>query len=163
MESRNKKEVTPQKALEMMAGLCAKSEQCPYDIMAKLRKYGLTAEDAGEVLNSLRELKFVDEARYARSFARDKVRFSGWGRNKIRQQLMLKRIPAALITEALAAIEPADYKDALIRAAKAKTKSLDLTEYGDRTKLLKHLMTRGFEAELSMKMVAALIKRLNKD
>ena len=123
MESRNKKEVTPQKALEMMAGLCAKSEQCPYDIMAKLRKFGLTAEDAGEVLDSLREQKFVDEARYARSFARDKVRFSGWGRNKIRQQLMLKRIPTAL----------------------------------------KHLMTRGFEAELSMKMVAALIKRLNKD
>ena len=76
---------------------------------------------------------------------------------------MLKRIPTALITEGLAAIEPADYKDALIRAAKAKVKSLDLTEYGDRTKLLKHLMTRGFEAELSMKMVAALIKRLNKD
>ena len=150
MESRNKKEVTPQKALEMMAGLCAKSEQCPYDIMAKLRKFGLTAEDAGEVLDSLREQKFVAEA-------------SGWGRNKIRQQLMLKRIPTALITEGLAAIEPADYKDALIRAAKAKVKSLDLTEYGDRTKLLKHLMTRGFEAELSMKMVAALIKRLNKD
>ena len=161
MESRNKKEVTPQKALEMMAGLCAKSEQCPYDIMMKLRKYGLTEEDA--VLDSLRELKFVDEARYARSFARDKVRFSGWGRNKIRQQLMLKHIPAALITEGLAAIEPADYKDALIRAAKAKVKSLDLTEYGDRTKLLKHLMTRGFEAELSMKMVAAMVKRLTKD
>ena len=82
MESRNKKEVTPQKALEMMAGLCAKFEQCPYDIMAKLRKFGLTAEDAGEVLDSLREQKFVDEARYARSFARDKVRFSGWGRSK---------------------------------------------------------------------------------
>ena len=162
MESRNKKEVTPQKALEMMAGLCAKSEQCPYDIMMKLRKYGLTEEDADEVLDSLRELKFVDEARYARSFARDKVRFSGWGRNKIRQQL-LKHIPAALIAEGLDAIEPADYKDALIRAAKAKVKSLDLTEYGDRTKLLKHLMTRGFEAELSMKMVAAMVKRLTKD
>ena len=158
MESRNKKEVTPQKALEMMAGLCAKSEQCPYDIMMKLRKYGLTEEDADEVLDSLRELKFVDEARYARSFARDKVRFSGWGRNKIRQQLMLKHIPAALIAEGLD-----DYKDALIRAAKAKVKSLDLTEYGDRTKLLKHLMTRGFEAELSMKMVAAMVKRLTKD
>lgn len=163
MESRNKKEVTPQKALEMMAGLCAKSEQCSYDIMMKLRKYGLTEEDADEVLDSLRELKFVDEARYARSFARDKVRFSGWGRNKIRQQLMLKHIPAALIAEGLDAIEPADYKDALIRAAKAKVKSLDLTEYGDRTKLLKHLMTRGFEAELSMKMVAAMVKRLTKD
>lgn len=163
MESRNKKEVTPQKALEMMAGLCAKSEQCPCDIMMKLRKYGLTEEVADEVLDSLRELKFVDEARYARSFARDKVRFSGWGRNKIRQQLMLKHIPAALIAEGLDAIEPADYKDALIRAAKAKVKSLDLTEYGDRTKLLKHLMTRGFEAELSMKMVAAMVKRLTKD
>ena len=56
-----------------------------------------------------------------------------------------------------------DYKDALIRAAKAKVKSLDLTEYGDRTKLLKHLMTRGFEAELSMKMVSALVKRMAKD
>lgn len=131
--------------------------------MMKLRKYGLTEEDADEVLDSLRELKFVDEARYARSFARDKVRFSGWGRNKIRQQLMLKHIPAALITEGLDAIEPADYKDALIRAAKAKVKSLYLTEYGDRTKLLKHLMTRGFEAELSMKMVAAMVKRLTKD
>ena len=163
MESRNKKEVTPQKALEMMAGLCAKSEQCPYDIMMKLRKYGLTEEDADEVLDSLRELKFVDEARYARSFARDKVRFSGWGRNKIRQQLMLKHIPAALIAEGLDAIEPADYKDALIRAAKAKVKSLDLTEYGDRTKLLKHLMTRGCDAERGRMMVAAMVKRLTKD
>lgn len=146
-----------------MAGLCARSEQCPYDIMAKLRKYGLTSEDADEVLTRLRELQFVDEARYARSFARDKVRFSGWGRNKIRQQLLLKRIPAPVIAEALDSIEPADYKDALIRAAKTKVKSLDLTEYGDRTKLMKHLMTRGFEADLSMKMVAALVRRISKD
>lgn len=159
-KDKKKKPITPEKALERLASLCARSEQCTADLSEKLRKMEIAPADVEDILARLRELKFLDDSRYARALARDKVRFAGWGRMKIRQQLMVKRIPASEIEAALAEIDPQDYKEALIRVAKAKVKMLDLKEFDHRTKLLKHLMSRGFESNLAVRMVQEIVKRL---
>ena len=121
------KTVTPEAARIRMADLCARSEQCEADIRQKLYRLGLASGEVQKIIESLTRESFIDNARFARSFSRDKCRFSSWGRNKIKLALAAKRISPRDIAQGLEAIEEKDYLDALRRVAAAKSRGLDLT------------------------------------
>lgn len=91
-----KKTANPDTLRLKMADLCARSEQCEYEIREKLRKQMLPSSEIEKILSFLIKERFIDNSRYAHSFTNDKVRFSGWGRNKIRQALALRRIPSQI-------------------------------------------------------------------
>lgn len=158
---KSKKPVTVDAARIRMADLCARSEQCEHDIRQKLFKMGLPSSQSNEVISYLTDNRFLDNSRFARSFARDKCRFSGWGKYKIRMALAAKRISSADISEGLDAIETDDYSDALRRTASAKARTLDL--FGEdarenRMKLYRHILSRGFEPQLASDMVKTILK-----
>ncbi len=158
---KDKKPLSTYAARLRMADLCARSEQCEYDIRQKLYKAGLSSAATAEIINYLTENKFIDNSRFARSFARDKCRFSSWGKYKIRMALAAKRISSADIAEGLAAIEEKDYLQALRRTAEAKARTLEL--FGEearenRMKLYRHVMARGFEPNLASEMVKKIIR-----
>ena len=148
MRSFSKKPAHPDAMLKRMASLCAKSEQCSFDISTKLYKAGIPKESREEILNYLIDKRFIDDARYARSFAVYKVRFSAWGKRKIRMALAAKRIDSAVITEALDSIVEEDYMEALRRAIKSKKSELVTSDREQRVKLYRHLLSRGFESDL---------------
>lgn len=153
--------MSPEAAMLRMADLCMRSEQCEADIRQKLYKYGLTAVEVQQVVSKLLEQGFIDNGRYAGSFARDKCRFTGWGRNKIRLALVAKRIPSNLINEALASIDPAVYEATLRRVTAAKARGLDLTgeqSREQRLRLFRHLLIRGFESELASRAIREYIE-----
>lgn len=144
-----KKILNRDEALLAMADLCARSEQCSFEITRKLSKKGLSRDDIEFVVSELNERGFIDDMRYARSFSRDKVRFSAWGRMKIRMALIAKHIPSFIISEALNCIDSDDYAAAVQRAARSKAPSLDLSLYDDRLRLYRFLISRGFESRIS--------------
>ena len=146
----------PEKLRLRMAGLCSRSEQCTYDIRLKLRKARLSAAKIDEIIEFLIGNKFLSDQRYARAFASYKVRFSAWGRIKIRAYLSQKRIPSRFISEALDDIDEKDYADALHRAALAKAASLNLNDPEERSKLYRHLLSRGFESSLISRQIESL-------
>lgn len=140
-----REEVSPLKAaLLRMADLCAQSEQCAFDITKKLRLKGFTEEEASKVVSVLEKRRFIDAARFARAFASDKLRFAGWGRVKIRAGLAARHIPEEHISEALQALDPDEYGRILLQRAAAKARRLDLDDYNERMKLMRHLVSRGF-------------------
>lgn len=141
-----------------MAGLCAGAEQCSADIREKVLKKGFSAAAADKIVDYLVKNKYIDDSRYAKAFASDKVRFSGWGRNKIRVYLKAKRIPDPIISRGLASINDTDYTESLRKALAAKARSLDLGEVADRRKLYRHLASRGFESSLIIKEITSLLK-----
>lgn len=157
-----KKPVTAEKALQRLAALCARSEQCSADIRRKIAGYGLAPEECSEVLQKLVDNRFVDDRRYAGSVARDKVRFAGWGKAKIRMALYAKGLRGEIIDEALASIETADYKEALLRVARAKARCLDLRQRADRDKFVRHIVSRGFEPALAFRVLEAAVRKLEK-
>lgn len=142
-----------------MAALCARSEQCSFDISRKLHRAGLTDAGVKSILDRLEANGFIDDRRFAGSFARDKVRFSGWGKLKIRMALATKQIPPRTIAEALDSISSEDYKKALVSAATLKARGLNLADYGDRAKLMRHLAARGFEGSVCAAAVGYLVKK----
>lgn len=141
--------------LSRMMALCSKREYCEADIRRKLSaaleaETGIAA-DAASVLRSadmivdtLKREKFLDDARYAKVFARDKSGISGWGRLKIRHALAAKGIDREVIAEAL---EDMDQEKGLMKLEKtmlAKAASLK----GDpqrKFKLLRFALGRGYE------------------
>ncbi|MDE6410259.1 MAG: RecX family transcriptional regulator [Muribaculaceae bacterium] len=148
-----KKPITKEAALLRMADLCARGERCASEIREKLRKLMVPSSTANEIIEYLEENRYIDDLRFAKAYARDKVRFSGWGRNKIRMALAVKRISSSEIREALDELDEEEYLLSLTKAAEAKARTLDLTDYADRAKLYRHLASRGFESGLISKAI----------
>lgn len=153
------KPISPEAAVARMAELCARSEQCEADIRQKLYRLGLSPASVQDCIERLVRGRFIDNARFARAFANDKVRFSSWGRNKIRLALIGKRIPSETIREALDSIDEADYLQALKRTIGAKVRSLDLRgpdARNERLKLFRFVLSRGFEPDFASSEIRKL-------
>ena len=130
--------------LSRFQALCSRSEQCSADILRKLLKtFEGDESKAQEVLDSLKADKFVDDARYAAAFARDKARLEGWGPLKIRFKLRGKGISDADIEAGLGQVDADEAEEKLYRLVLARRKILD----GDpqiKLKLLKYALGRGY-------------------
>ena len=144
--------------LVKMAGLCAGAEQCSADIRAKILRQGFSTETAEKMIAYLKENGYLDDARYSRAYASDKVRFSGWGRMKVRVGLRAKGLSDQDIAHALESISPEDYREALRKAMAAKARGLDLSDVKNRQKLYRHLASRGFESQLIISSMRALMQ-----
>ncbi|MDE6510908.1 MAG: RecX family transcriptional regulator [Muribaculaceae bacterium] len=154
-----KRKPTAQEMLVRMAGLCAGAEQCAADIRGKILKQGFPAEEAESMIAYLRENRYLDDNRYARAYAVDKVRFSGWGRMKVRMGLRGKGVGEAVISQALDYIPATDYNESLEKVMAAKARSLDLADVKDRQKLYRHMASRGFESQLIINAMRKLMAK----
>ena len=88
---------------------CAYQERSQFEIRNKLYEWGLHQKDVEEIISELIELNFLNEERFALAYSLGKFRIKGWGKNKIKQGLKLKRIPDKLIIKSLKSIEYDDY------------------------------------------------------
>lgn len=147
-------------ALSRAATLCDRCEQCTPDLMAKLLKWGLAATDASRVIDKLVELEYVDDSRFARAYAHDKLRFSGWGRRKIRMGLWAKRIPRELIDAAVESLDDDEYGEVMERILRARLRLMDAAsiDFEYRVKLIRHMAQRGFETSQALKALDRVIR-----
>ncbi len=150
------KPVEPGRAFERLAELCARSEQCSYDLRQKLRRW-LVAEGAAErIMAKLREGKFVDDERFARLYAAQKYQFDRWGRKKIVIGLIAKRIGRDTIREALdEVIDPDIYEENLRTLLRAKMRMLgaEADSYDGRTRLFRYGASRGYEPDMVIRLI----------
>lgn len=156
--------LTYENALSRAAGLCAKCEQCSPDILKKLNGWGLTASDAVRVIRRLEELNFLDDVRFAKAYAHDKLHFSGWGRRKIQQGLWLKRLSNSVVEQAFEDFDEEDevlaYSDIAKKVIKTKIRQLKEWPLSRESKLkvVKFAMGRGFEYPLVVSIMRELQK-----
>lgn len=146
------------KVLERLQRQCARAEYCTSDVYRKaLRALEGDAEAAARIVASLVKDRFVDEARYASAFAREKSSLQGWGAVKIRFQLRGKGIPDEVISEALREVDPEKAASRLDRLAAERYRRLQ----GDpqcRLKLLKNLLSRGYGYDEVEQAVSRVMK-----
>ena len=132
--------------LSRMQLLCARREYCSSDIRRKLlsdRKNPLSSAQAEEVLEALRKDRYLDDARYAGAFARDKASLSGWGATKIRCALRAKGICDEDIASALESIDAGKSSEKLRQLLAARFRLLSADPKG-RQKLLRFALGRGY-------------------
>ena len=70
---------TPEQALAALMRLCARAERSEEDARRLMTRWGVAPADRERVLERLRRDRFIDDARYAEAFVRDKINLSGWG------------------------------------------------------------------------------------
>lgn len=133
------------RCLSRLQKLCSKAEYCRADVYRKaLKDLEGDEEAAGRVVEQLLADKYVDDARYASAYAREKASLQGWGPVKIRFQLRAKGVSDANIRAALEEVEPEKARAKLQKLLEAKAKTLA----GDpqfRLKLIKYALSRGYD------------------
>ncbi len=152
--------MTKEEALNRVAALCARSEKCAADIRRKLEKLKLEKTTIDEIIHYLTEQKFIDEERYARAFANDKMRFNKWGKNKIRFSLRQKNINKTRIDEAIANIAPKEYEEIMKNELAKKNKLIKEKEiYKRKQKLLQFAASRGIEEHLAYELIDLIVQK----
>lgn len=157
-EIRKKKVKTPEQALVALMRLCARAEKSQEDARRLMRGWGLAERDAEGVLAKLVRDRFIDDARYAGAFVREKLRLSGWGEYKIRTALQRKRIDRALIDAALAEADRPAMGERLRRQLERKARTAKYsTQYELKTKLIRYGLSLGYDYETVLDSAAALV------
>jgi len=141
--------MTGQQAFQKLAAICARSEHCQQDMLEKMRQWGVSDEEQAEVMRRLVNERYIDDARFARAFVIDKVRYNKWGRRKVEQALWLKHIDKAIATEALDDISDEEYLSVLRPLLKQKRRSTKAqSEYELTMKLIRFALGRGFTMDI---------------
>ena len=142
--------LTAAQATNRAAALCARSEQAPGDIREKLIKWGITGNEATQILDHLTHEGFLDEARYARAFVKDRFAFNGWGRIKIAHQLKLKGITGEAIDAAMSVIDDERYRERLVELLTNKWRTVqDREPRAAWAAMMRFAASRGFEPSLA--------------
>ena len=140
------RQLTYEQALTRITSLCSASEYCIHDINEKLYRWGISNTDSERIIDYLLDEKYIDEARYAQAYTNDKLRFSHWGRIKIKSMLRMKDISDRDINNAFDNITEEEYESILRDIIKGKAKSVgDAEDYASRAKIIRFALQRGFE------------------
>lgn len=145
-------QLTPDEAYSKASALCSQAEHCSTDIREKLTRWGIGPESADNIIAKLVREKYIDEARYSKAFAHDRLYYSNWGRIKIQANLRLLRIAGNHIHSALETLDEDQYQEILQKIIDTKRHSFgDLTDANTNTKIIRFALQRGFEMEEIMK------------
>ena len=88
---------------------CSYQDRCHKEVEQKLNSFTLITELKEMVIVHLIENNFINEERFAKSFARGKHNYKGWGKNRIVNELKFRNISSRIIETALKEIPEATY------------------------------------------------------
>ena len=143
--------------LNKAATYASRCEHCESEVREKLLTWGGTSEETDEIIAYLIEERYIDNQRYANSYAKDKFRFNHWGKYKISMMLRSKDIESEFIEEALGQIDDEEYLEKLQQILKDKLRSLKYSsEYEKKGKLFKFAQSRGFESGAISKVIDSI-------
>ena len=136
-------------AKEKIQAYCAYQERCHQEVAKKLKSWGLIQDAVDMLLVELMQHNFLNEERFARSFARGKFRIKKWGRIKIRIELKKREIYSKCIEFAMEEIDTDAYYETLKEVLQKKSNLEKETHVIKRkAKLTRYLVSRGFEYDL---------------
>ena len=119
------------------------------EVKMKLKSWGLIQEAIDLLIIELIQFNFLNEERYSRSFARGKFRIKKWGKIKIRTALKKREVYFKCIDLAMLEIDDKTYLNTLKELLQKKNDVLKETNsYKRKMKLIRYLVTRGYEYDL---------------
>lgn len=146
-----KKYLTKEQAYQKLKQYCAYQERCHNEVKEKAYSFGLRKTDVEELVSNLIEEDYLNEERFAKLFAGGKFRIKQWGRVKIKNELLQKRVSDYCIRKALQEIIEEDYINTLNKLAKKKWASIKgsgINQFVKMTKTRNFLLQKGFESAL---------------
>lgn len=150
--------VSKEEALKKMQRYCAYQDRCHQEVRKKLMTMGVYPDWREEIIVELIQENFLNEERFARSFARGKFRMKQWGKLRILRELKQRDISEYCIRKAMDEIEEEDYLKTLQLLIEKKANQLKETDrYKKRNKIVQYLLQRGYESTLAWDYTKSLI------
>ncbi|WP_339657959.1 regulatory protein RecX [Flavobacterium frigidarium] len=146
-------------ALKKIEHYCAYQERCHEEVESKLRTMKMDSNEIDQIIAQLIKDNFLNEERFARSFARGKHRIKHWGNVRITNELKFRKINQRLITTALKEITPDEYFETFEKLAlRTWENTRETNTMKKRKKVCDSLLRKGFESALVYEQVTQLEK-----
>ena len=126
---------------------------------AELRRH-LAAKDVGEqdaeaAIAEVARMGYLDDARYARTFAEDRRNLDGWGSARIERRLVELGVDRDHIAAALGARDGGEELQAALELLRRRFRDAVPTGERERERALGMLVRKGYELELAYDAVRA--------
>ncbi len=143
------------------ARFCAYQERAPLEVRKKLNSYGLMGEELEGILEELISEGFLNENRFAESYANGKLRLKKWGKLKIKMGLEQYQIDPSRIGSILDTIPDNEYRRILKQLVDKKWQSLKISDsFIRKHRVAQYVMSKGFEPDLIWEVLKDLKSKI---
>jgi len=154
----SKKKLSDEEVLSKIARFCAYQERSHKEVKNKLFSFGVNPTRSEEFLSHLIIEGFINEERYAKTFAGGKFRIMKWGKLKIQKELESSGISPRNIARGLEEINPTEYSRTLVVLVKRKSSQVEDGDiYKKKHKVARFVIGKGYEPELVWEIMNDLI------
>ena len=141
-----RKRLNPDEALESLKKFCAYQERSHSEVRNRLIEHQVYGDTLDTIVAELITENFLNEERFARSFARGKFRIKKWGKTKIVLELKKRKVSDYCIKKAMTEIDEEEYLQCAISLLVKKKDSLkEGDKYKLRKKLTSYMIQKGYE------------------
>lgn len=153
-----RKSKTAAQALQALMRLCSRAEKSSGDALRLMHTWDVPEGERRGVLDKLIELRFIDDARYAEAYTREKSQLAGWGAKKIAQHLRQKGIDKEIITHTLSALDGDAQLEQLTAKLERKMRTTKaVNSYELRGKLLRYGLGLGYDYEITREAIDKIV------
>jgi regulatory protein len=152
---------TVQDAKRRLERYCNYQDRCHKEIEQKLKEMRMIPDACEAIILHLIQHNFLNEERYAKSFARGKFKIKNWGKFRIVNELKQKNISKYNIESALKEIDDETYHSKIKFLAVKKYELLsEPNAFKKKQKLIDFLMRKGFENYLVYDVVKEITQNV---
>jgi len=153
-----KKSFTVDEIKKKLEHYCVYQDRCHKEVEAKMKEYLLITEAKEIIFLHLMQHNFLNEERFAKSFARGKFRIKKWGKQRIIRELKFKDISSYNIKTGLKEITDDEYLETILKITEKRNELIkESNPFKKKQKLISFLMRKGYESDLIYKTVNEII------
>ena len=135
-------------AQKKMEHYCAYQERCHKEVVKKLQELGMIPISVNTIVSKLVEDNYLNETRFAQSYARGKFRIKKWGKIRIRRELKARNLSDYNIRKALEEISDLDYNTTFLELFEKRKKEVyENIPSVQKKKIISYMVYRGWELE----------------
>ena len=125
---------------------CTYQDRCHWEVRQKLKNMRMIPQACDQIMIHLMQEDYLNEERFARSFARGKFKVKKWGKLRITKELKARGISKPNIDCALTEINEVDYLETFETLVDKRIGQLkaEKDKYKKRKKLADYLSYRGW-------------------
>lgn len=151
------KSYTVDEARKKLEQYCAYQERCHEEVIQKLKSLNMIPQAIDIIITHLIEHNFLNEERFASSFARGKHRIKYWGRVRIVNELKARHISVYNINTALKEIPDTEYYNNFHSLAEKQWGTITENNIQKKKKkFFDFMMRKGFETHLIYEKITDL-------
>ena len=140
------KSYTVAEAQKKLVYYCAYQERCHKEVISKLKDIGMIPAVIDKIVADLIRANYLNETRFAQSFARGKFRIKKWGKNRILRELKIRGISNFNIKLGMKEITDNNYQSTFYELFEKRKQELEkLSKTEQKKKIFSYLFYRGWE------------------